>query len=128
MRRLIVLAAAAAALGSAQAEEQVAPTAEFTERVRGACIIETARRDTHTADHATVVRYCQCTMGAAHDGFTPPQFDVFGRYGLSRTSDEPAPTEEEMRALETPDFTQRVQMFQTRIARECNSILWPEQR
>lgn len=98
---------------------------DFYERVQTACVTETSRRDTHTADQPTVVRYCRCTQGIARDEFTPAEFDVFGRYGIAQTSDEPAPAQEEMRALETPEFAERVRTLQTRVAAECNSILWP---
>jgi len=123
MRKAIFLAAVAVALGTAWAQT---PSDAFFERVHAACVTETSRRDTHTADQAAVDRYCRCTIGVFRDEFTPAQFDVFGRYGIAQTSSEPAPTEQEMQSQETDDFRQRHVSSRARIRAECNSILWPD--
>lgn len=126
MRKALLLAAVAVTLGTAWAQQ--APSDEFYERVHTACVTETSRRDTHTADQPTVAAYCRCTMSVARDEFTPAQFDIFGRYGIAQTSSEPLPSEAEMLSLETEDFSQRADVLRTRIAAECNAILRPEQR
>jgi CDP-diacylglycerol pyrophosphatase len=124
MRKALFLAAVAITIGTAWAQQT--PSDEFFERVHTACVTETSRRDTHTADQPTVAAYCRCTMGVARDEFTPTQFDIFGRYGIAQTSSEPLPSEAEMLSLETEDFSQRTGVLRTRIGAECNSIIWPQ--
>lgn len=121
MRAVVLLALAFAAIGAAQAQQ---PAPAFYDQVVNACIIETSRRNTHTADQPTVAAYCQCTMSAAREEFTPAQFEMLGRYGISRTSNAPAPTIEEQRALEGADFTARAQALQARVTRDCNPVLF----
>lgn len=122
MRTLILAAAAfCAAFGAAQAQEGASP--DFFAQVVSACEQQTAQRTATRPDPATLRTYCECAMGIAREEFTPAEFEMFGRFGIARSTGQPGPTEQELRAFDSPAFAQRSAAMNARLQPECTARL-----
>lgn len=119
------LSVALACLHLTSAQAQSPPTQAPVDKARvvAACAQETVLPNGVTADAAAVTAYCQCAIDLAAEILTPQEFDIFGRYGLSRAGMGPPPSQAEMAASDTIEFGARIVRHRDLVRSQCYSSL-----
>jgi hypothetical protein len=77
-----------------------------------------------TAEPAAIAAYCQCAIDRMVAALTPAEFSLVARIWLSRSGAGAPPSEQEIAAMEGPEFEHRLGLVRAHIHVQCNRIVF----